>query len=288
MENLKIKVENEAESKEVQDLFFELGYAWNSCSKCYLKLQTGYKHISAYFSGMRLAMGNGLDTKKEITLPELRDMVVLKRNDPKDATHYRNDGKEYYVNSSGTRSYYMVDDEWTLTKWDEDQLKTMLKPIDKKMKEYLDKDYVLRQVKQTGGDNRVPDGWIDVPEGADIARKMGSGRIEFFKCDGVFYYNTTMKKWRKATVNTGEVVWKRETLNDQVASAEAYRQEEVLPMLDIEFPSEQEIKDEGLNRGDVNYRVAKAFNEIRGTDLTEDDIDYLRKFIDLTNSHYGV
>ena len=35
------------------------------------------------------------------------------------------------------------------------------------MKEYLDTNYELRSVKQTSGDNLVPKGWIEVPEGAE-------------------------------------------------------------------------------------------------------------------------
>lgn len=34
------------------------------------------------------------------------------------------------------------------------------------VKEYLDSNYVLREVKCTSGDNRVPSDWIEIPEGA--------------------------------------------------------------------------------------------------------------------------
>ena len=42
----------------------------------------------------------------------------------------------------------------------------------------------------------------------------------------------------------------------------------------------------GLDKSEINHRVAKAFNVIRGTDLNEDDIHFLRQLIDSVTSHY--
>ena len=42
-----------------------------------------------------------------------------------------------------------------------------------------------------------------------------------------------------------------------------------------------------MNNYELNHRVAKAFNAVRGTDLNEDDVNYLRELINLTVSHYG-
>ena len=82
MENLKILVANEAESKEAQELFFELGYYWaykNLGKKLLLSkkdvylfaesdgtLGTGTHQDEVFFKNWR---------GKEITLKELRDMV---------------------------------------------------------------------------------------------------------------------------------------------------------------------------------------------------------------------
>ena len=58
--------------------------------------------------------------------------------------------------------------------------------------------------------------------------------------------------------------------------------------LGIEYPIKNEIKtDFPLNNYELNHRVAKAFNAVRGTDLNEDDVNYLRELINLTISHYG-
>lgn len=75
MENYKIKVNNESESKEAQKLFFELGYKWSGAVATYLSIG-GFKFITAYPDEMRLAMGWGDDADKELTLPQLRDLVA--------------------------------------------------------------------------------------------------------------------------------------------------------------------------------------------------------------------
>ena len=82
MENLKIRVATEAESKEAQELFFELGYYWaykNLGKKLLLSkkdiylfaesdgtLGTGTHQDEVFFKNWR---------EKEITLQELRDMI---------------------------------------------------------------------------------------------------------------------------------------------------------------------------------------------------------------------
>lgn len=84
MENLKIKVNSIEESKEAQELFFELGYRWpvNGRIVCH----TEYKIIHAWYDGDLTKCNNEVgdfSKFKEITLQELRDMVVLKQNELK-------------------------------------------------------------------------------------------------------------------------------------------------------------------------------------------------------------
>lgn len=103
MKNYKIRVNNEAESKEAQELFFELGYSWYGCGKYYNRIGR-YTFITAYQDEMLLRMGWGGDTDKEITLHQLRDMVVLKRNDINDANCIDKKREAWYLASDGT--YY--------------------------------------------------------------------------------------------------------------------------------------------------------------------------------------
>lgn len=82
MQNLKIKVNNEAESKEVQELLFELGYEWYGKGKIvsYLNDVTNgeFDYLVAWSTGCFtnvIQMGCGSEDAKEITLTELRNMV---------------------------------------------------------------------------------------------------------------------------------------------------------------------------------------------------------------------
>ena len=71
MEDLKIRVNSEAESEEAQCLFFELGYRWLGChGSSYFKINDNFKYITAYMRGMSLAQGTNGDAKKEITTLE--------------------------------------------------------------------------------------------------------------------------------------------------------------------------------------------------------------------------
>ena len=113
MNNYKIKVNNEAESKEAQDLFEQLGFTW---AGDYPENGDWYSHLYAENSNccyLSPYVWDGLvDRFKEITLPQLRDLVVLHRNDVNDATHK-------YI--GGGAAYKTVDDIaylWTRMGWE--------------------------------------------------------------------------------------------------------------------------------------------------------------------------
>ena len=96
MESYKIRVNNEAESKEAQELFFELGYSWPSTGK---NVQSQFFFLIACNDGdlnWNTRSQFGTDDSKELTLNQLRDLVVLKRNDVKDA-NYKSATDFYYV-----------------------------------------------------------------------------------------------------------------------------------------------------------------------------------------------
>ena len=83
MENLKIRVATEAESKEAQELFFKLGGKWcaGGCkiintNEPYLYLEDGL--ILYGYSGETF----NTEQNKEITIQELRDMVNLEQDEP--------------------------------------------------------------------------------------------------------------------------------------------------------------------------------------------------------------
>ena len=80
MEKYKIKVNNGAESKEAQELFFELGFMWASD---YPENGDWYSHLYAEKSScchLPIYVWNGLGDKfQELTLPQLRDLVAEHR-----------------------------------------------------------------------------------------------------------------------------------------------------------------------------------------------------------------
>lgn len=245
MEDLRIIAENMAQKNEIITMLIDIGYKRDLFLSCDSDDLMG---IHVYSSGeIQDVLDEDYNDKrhKEITTQQLRDLVVLKRNDVKDATHecgtWHN--RKGYLTSKKQEYYWAYADKcWkpTLSVYNFETL--ALKPIEKEMKtkEYLDKDYVLRSVKQTSSDNRVPDGWIEVPEGATTAT-FSYNYIIFWK-DGANFVVGTDKDWYSNAMpleqylvghkDNVKVVWQRHsqladnklTLNDQYAEIEQVRQ----------------------------------------------------------------
>ena len=81
LENYKVRVSNESESKEVQELFFELGYHWSDNVKSPKYLE--YPVITSYEKNHELGYGISLDEfhyhqNKELTIQQLRNLVAAK------------------------------------------------------------------------------------------------------------------------------------------------------------------------------------------------------------------
>ncbi|KMV07856.1 putative aB1gp47 [Acinetobacter baumannii] len=113
MDNYKIKVNDEAESKEAQELFFELGYVWAD-TKCQTPMKFTTSCIYSGFEDGELCRDyyDENPDHQELTIPQLRDLVVLKRNDVKDATHEDQYGDKWlYLDE---RHYVYLNDQWDL------------------------------------------------------------------------------------------------------------------------------------------------------------------------------
>ena len=197
MENYEVKVNNWDESKEVQELYIALG------ATCGVEQITSrwvclyYKLITFYDLLPNVNF-------KQVTIQQLRDLVVLKRNDINDAN---------YESESGNRKYYLTDTEFfefILGVWvnidefaDGMSFKSINKESEVKMKEYLDTNYELRIVKQTSGDNCIPSGWIEVPEGAEIAvQGAGFKEVVFYKENGEYQFDG---KWIECGFDNGVI-----------------------------------------------------------------------------------
>ena len=165
--------------------------------------------------------GCGNEDAKEITFPELRDLVVLKRNSIDDATH--TDGHySFYVGKDKNYFFSGCDKAWRGTWKNVD----ILKPIEKQMKEYLRKNSnnTYSYIGTVRPENISPN-VIEIPEGDNFA----------WKSDGKYVFFTALEMGYRDAI----VVWSRYThpeelpfindeppqsLNDQYAEIEKVRQ----------------------------------------------------------------
>lgn len=201
MEKIKVRVNSLLDSNSAQELLVSAGYRrkYNNFT-----LHNGWvcfdsdNNILCVCSSQA---GKELDDYKEITLQELRDMVVLKRNNPKDATHkcLWDEKPEYYTDSKGSVYFYKKELDascWVKTINSKDWCDKNLKPIkEEAMKEYLDKDYKLIEIN-TYPHQEIHESWIEVPEGANV----------YARCNIFGDY-----KWLPKIID-GEwsILWKRE------------------------------------------------------------------------------
>ena len=166
MENYKIRVNSKAESKEAQELFVVLGAV--CCSGLERNKNVNFLFMnSGFLTACKLQENFDKSKCKEITLPELRDLVVLKRNDIEDATH---------ESPCGELKFILLGDWWNLFtggKWQQFSHKqsprcNKLKPIEKPMKEYLRKNsngtYSYIGTVQP---DHVSNFMIEIPEGSE-------------------------------------------------------------------------------------------------------------------------
>lgn len=133
MSNYKIKVNNEAESREAQELFFELGYKWcdgkrvQFCWMIYLFVdEKGYITINGNDDDHFLS-----SNEKELTLPQLRDLVAQSKNEQglisgADALRALADGDQVQWMTGDV--FQDVTDEWQIREFSHPSFKFRLKP----------------------------------------------------------------------------------------------------------------------------------------------------------------
>ncbi|ELY7249007.1 hypothetical protein L2B51_003686, partial [Acinetobacter baumannii] len=157
MDNYKIKVKDEAESKEAQELLKQLGFQEEGFTgiglPCYLATWNG-GYADYYFGS--LSEGR---KREELTLPQLRDLVVLKRNDVKDATHNNFRTNTPYL-KQGENEYYMFNGEWVLSNCPND-LEPITKPQDPALISGADALRALADGKEVEANNSDFGYWID-------------------------------------------------------------------------------------------------------------------------------
>lgn len=198
MSNYKIRVNSKAKSKEAQQLFFELGYEKGACSTggypALIIATPESRFQKTPYSSRATSLNHESHSQyKEITLPELRDMVVLKRNDVGDATHEDYTGLKYLLLTHTRHAW--GGDKWLISSADFSKLK----PIEKPMKEYLRKNsngtysYI-----GTVRPEHVSDFMIEIPEWAVAYADHKNGYGFFYDsfCKIASFYNIV---WSRPT-----------------------------------------------------------------------------------------
>lgn len=222
-------MDNDAESREVQELFFELGYKWFSGGNQvqHLKQSCSFGYLVAWSSGCFtdvIQCGCGNEDAKEITLPELRDLVVLKRNSIDDATHVR--GRLSYIELGDGWHFYSNSGEWCKSQADENEI-LKLKPIEKPMKEYLRKNsngtysYI-----ETVRPEHVSDSMIEIPECSNIA-VIEDSKVKFYSeytSADLDYLGKYLIWMRHTHPEELPFIDDEPSLNDQYAEIEKVRQ----------------------------------------------------------------
>ena len=287
MENLKIRVNSKAESKEAQQLFFDLGFAWN-CGGTKVVRYPNMPYLYAYSISKDMTFGReGSNSKfinnpnKEITLPELRDLVVLKRNDVGDATHIRGDGKKYF-HAKSTDFFYQFssDGDWLLSTWMNYQLLPQLQPIEKPMKEYLRKNsngtysYI-----GTVRPEHVSDFMIEIPEGATklISHSYVHLPIMFVKpCANGYSYCYPHGIWSDiilSDIKGRDVFWSRHTLPEELP----FIDDEPLQSLNDQYAEIEKVRQDIINSpGHYADSTIECIDAMEAMMTPEQFIGYLR------------
>lgn len=216
MSDYKIRVANEAESKEVQGFLKSNGYERKIGN---FKLIDGWVCINEKMMILCVSVsqaGDELNEYKELTLIQLKDLVVLKRNDRSDKTHTR-EQFDWFVSSCG-QAYVYDTSHWILMGNSTD---IELQPIEPKMsildtgrlemKEYLRKDldghYILELTTEDEAQEFHAKHWIEVPKGCDyLISNLGVNSF----IDGDLFSKVKPKK----------VLWSREKMKEYLDKQE--------------------------------------------------------------------
>ena len=258
MENLKIRVNGEAKSKEAQELFFELGYEKGVCSTggypALIIATPESRFQKTPYSSRATSLNHEAHSQyKEITLPQLRDLVVLKRNDVEDANYKTNYGTQCYI--TGEDVYAFQDNKWFLSAMQHKDILDMIKPIEKPMKEYLRKnsDGTYSYIGMVQPEN-ISQNVIEIPEGSETFnyydRKdnlfflKGSGEDTMFSND---LNDWDWKHWGNIDFDGVVCLWSRHTHPEE------------LPFIDDE-PLLQTATGSGLDQVAKNNDLRELLN----------------------------
>lgn len=161
------------------------------------------------------------------------------------------------------------------------------------MKEYLRKNSGGKYITEFASEQEASElhaaDWIEIPEGADTL--AGDKHIRYFwkhgnpnfiigcgeslsrypnwdKCDD------SADEWVSNFKDDTAVIWQRESPNDKLASAEQYRQAEVLPFIDSGFAESDAWIESNIEQDNVNNPSHYADGEIECIDAIQSSMTH--------------
>lgn len=219
MEKFKVKVTNKSEVLEIEKILSTIGmFSSNYSGFSYPKYIAN--NIDGVFSDYTMT-DSGIDNFKLITIQELKDLVVLKRNCVDDATHICGLSKVLKLETKDYKIWDAAYNVWVDYIGSQADFRRGLKPIQKEkiVKEYLEKQadgsYKLVMRGIVGKDDD-----IEVPEGADIYVTVFTNGF-FYKDNFKYCYHNkwvetvycdeNLEIWQKMTV-----LWQRHTQPEEL------------------------------------------------------------------------
>lgn len=317
MENIKVKVSNKAESKEVQELLESLGLEFVDVEEYKYPQWLAVTQKGGTFSNYKGCKSAWYTcSPKEITITQLRDMVVLKRNCVEDATH----GNAMYPYVKLSDGWYYFDkresNKWIKSSGGKPSYYENLKPIEEKeMKEFLvnhDGKWTLQLLNADTEENSYR---VAVPNGADLFAVARGNRLFYAKTGELvtpykFIYEGDFR-WSKTATSPYEiggfvdrVLWQRsetKSLNDTYAEIEQVRQETIKVTIDELKHSQWDVQVGGDHyksmriqpakfalENKLDYCQANAIKYICRHDSKcgKQDLEKAKHYIDLLIEHY--
>lgn len=166
--NYKVKVDNEKQAEEAFNMLLSMGYKKPHLDQTNIGFVASHCGIAYRELMIHWESYDG----KEISLDQLKDLVVLHRNDVTDATHESTDKQSKYFLSSGNKWYLWVHE---MSWYEIDSPSYGYVAIG--TKEYLDP---LNNYKLINAYRKEGDDWVEIPSGAKYYA-VNNGAYMFFE-----------------------------------------------------------------------------------------------------------
>lgn len=288
MERYKIAVKNTNESNLVQKLFSELGGVGVK-SECKEPIDAQIAYIYLNGRDMFCGLQNEKDKAwfkicreyKELTIPQLKDIVVLARNNPDDLTHKAKSGFRFFVTSDDD-IYTYANNQWNsidVNPFEMAELLPVKEYVNKKTGEYRKTVRTLRG-----------SGWVEIPKWADcyVGYNGASGDWKTFHFGKISFsdrvnevhengwesaYNNTLKE----LVDRKQLIWRRPEQPSTLTDVEGEDQQ-------IQEMAASQLNDIiVLKRNDVGDANAYCHNNGKHYYITSDKKYFLFLHGDLSN-----